>query len=100
MEYHASCGFDSVKVYDNAGSNKTLLGSFCGFDIPPPLQSTTSKMTVIFTSDYVMQFVGFNVTVEFTNTKGKYVVFSCGISYRNFVEKNFLVEVICLGKRM
>lgn len=77
MEYHTSCGFDSVKVYDNAGSNKTLLGSFCGFDIPPPLQSTTSKMTVVFTSDYVMQFEGFNVTVEFTNTKGKYVVFSC-----------------------
>ncbi|XP_022796128.1 slit homolog 2 protein-like [Stylophora pistillata] len=69
VEYHSSCGFDSVKVYDNAGSNKTLLGSFCGVVNPPPLQSTTSKMTVIFTSDYSMQFGGFNVSIEFTNSK-------------------------------
>jgi len=70
LEYEPSCFFDKLTVYDSLNENNTMLGTFCGDNIPPPLFSSGEKMVVKFTSDYSMTFKGFNATIEFTNTLG------------------------------
>lgn len=70
VEYHSSCAYDQLTVFDGTEGNNTMLGKFCGFDIPPPLFSSSAQMVVKFTSDSSMAYKGFNATFEFTNTLG------------------------------
>ena len=64
------CHFDKLTVYDGLSENNTMLGTFCGDNIPPPLFSSGAQMVVKLTSDYSMTYKGFNATIEFTNTLG------------------------------
>lgn len=70
LEYDSSCYFDKLTVYDGLSENNTMLGTFCGDNIPPPLLSSGAQMVVKLTSDYSMTYKGFNATIEFTNTLG------------------------------
>lgn len=70
LEYDSSCSFDKLTVYDGIKENNTMLGTFCGKDIPPPLFSSSAQIVVKFTSDNSMVYKGFNATIEFTNTLG------------------------------
>ncbi|KAL9985410.1 hypothetical protein ACROYT_G007815 [Oculina patagonica] len=68
LEYHSSCAYDRLTIFDGAEGNHTMMGKFCGSDIPPPLFSSSDQMVVMFTSDFSMAYKGFNATFEFTNT--------------------------------
>ncbi|KAF3819807.1 hypothetical protein GH733_015316 [Mirounga leonina] len=52
LEYHDSCGFDYLEVYNGASGDKgSLLGRFCGRVPPPPFISSWHVMSVVFHSD-------------------------------------------------
>uniref|UniRef100_A0A665V841 Cubilin n=1 Tax=Echeneis naucrates TaxID=173247 RepID=A0A665V841_ECHNA len=52
-----SCSFDSVR--DGSTSSSPLLGTFCGDDIPPSLQSTQRSMYIRFKTDSSISNHGF-----------------------------------------
>ncbi|KAM3593822.1 uncharacterized protein V6R79_022582 [Siganus canaliculatus] len=54
-----SCRFDFVEVRDGSTSSSPLLGSFCGTEIPPRLQSTERSMYVRFRTDASVSNNGF-----------------------------------------
>uniref|UniRef100_A0A452VB99 CUB domain containing protein 2 n=1 Tax=Ursus maritimus TaxID=29073 RepID=A0A452VB99_URSMA len=48
LEYHDSCGFDYVEVYNGASGDKgSLLGRFCGQVPPPPFTSSWHVITTV-----------------------------------------------------
>ncbi|XP_045916959.1 cubilin [Micropterus dolomieu] len=56
-----SCHFDFVEVRDGSTSSSPLLGTFCGFEIPPKLQSTQRSMYIYFKTDSSVRNHGFEV---------------------------------------
>ncbi|XP_072307339.1 cubilin [Eucyclogobius newberryi] len=54
-----SCRYDSVQVRDGASSSAPLLGTFCGTQIPPRLQSTQKSLYVHFQTDSSVSNLGF-----------------------------------------
>ncbi|XP_021476232.2 cubilin [Oncorhynchus mykiss] len=61
MEYHISCNYDYVEVYDNGTvATGTKLGRYCGRSVPPSLTSTDNLMTVLFVSDISLATEGFS----------------------------------------
>ncbi|NWR62051.1 CDCP2 protein, partial [Bucorvus abyssinicus] len=52
LEYHASCAYDYLQVYNGATRDQgNLLGTFCGHSPPPPFSSAWHVMAVVFRSD-------------------------------------------------
>ncbi|XP_032700051.1 CUB domain-containing protein 2 [Lontra canadensis] len=61
LEYHDSCGFDYLEVYNGASGDKgSLLGRFCGQVPPPPFTSSWHVMSVVFHSDKHVASHGFS----------------------------------------
>ncbi|CAK7317757.1 CUB domain-containing protein 2 [Vulpes lagopus] len=61
LEYHDSCGFDYLEVYNGASGDKgSLLGRFCGQVPPPPFTSSWHVMSVVFHSDKHVASRGFS----------------------------------------
>ncbi|XP_056290732.1 cubilin [Pseudoliparis swirei] len=54
-----SCAFDSVEVRDGSTSSSPLLGTFCGAEAPPRLQSTQRSMFIRFKTDSSISNLGF-----------------------------------------
>ncbi|XP_068604308.1 cubilin [Brachionichthys hirsutus] len=54
-----SCRYDFVEVRDGPMSNSPLLGTFCGNDIPPWLQSTQKSIFIHFKTDSSVNNHGF-----------------------------------------
>lgn len=54
-----SCRFDFVEVRDGPTSSSPLLGTFCGVEIPPRLQSTQRSMYIKFKTDSSVSNHGF-----------------------------------------
>ncbi|XP_034025114.1 cubilin [Thalassophryne amazonica] len=65
LEYHSSCNYDYVEVYDNstvqAGSK---IGRYCGRSVPPSITSTDNVLTVLFVSDSSLSTEGFSASYE------------------------------------
>jgi hypothetical protein len=51
VESHWNCNFDRLLVYDGPDTQSTLLGRFCGTDIPGPFTATSGPLTFHFISD-------------------------------------------------
>uniref|UniRef100_A0A3Q3D305 CUB domain containing protein 2 n=1 Tax=Hippocampus comes TaxID=109280 RepID=A0A3Q3D305_HIPCM len=63
LEYHASCAYDHVKIYNGvAGDEGNLLGTFCGDAAPPAFTSSWNVMSVIFRSDRHVAHRGFSLS--------------------------------------
>ncbi|XP_049631133.1 CUB domain-containing protein 2 [Suncus etruscus] len=61
LEYHDSCGFDFLEIYNGASGDKgNLLGRFCGQVRPPPFTSSWHIMSVVFHSDKHVARPGFS----------------------------------------
>ncbi|XP_035665916.1 tolloid-like protein 1 [Branchiostoma floridae] len=54
-----NCDYDWVKVYDGRISPSSLLGTFCGIDLPPTVRTVGNVMTVQFHTDYSERRAGF-----------------------------------------
>uniref|UniRef100_A0A672JQL9 CUB domain containing protein 2 n=1 Tax=Salarias fasciatus TaxID=181472 RepID=A0A672JQL9_SALFA len=62
LEYHASCAYDYIKIYNGVSEDEgNLLGTFCGDISPPQFTSSWNVMSIIFHSDRHVAFRGFSV---------------------------------------
>ncbi|XP_040181446.1 membrane frizzled-related protein isoform X1 [Rana temporaria] len=61
------CNYDYVEVHDSAGFGiASLMGRFCGSEIPPTLTSSGAQMTILFVSSTVSD-IGFFATYQALN---------------------------------
>ncbi|KAG9482567.1 membrane frizzled-related protein isoform X2 [Eleutherodactylus coqui] len=68
LESEKGCTYDYVEVHDSAGLGiASLMGRFCGSDIPPPLTSSGAQMTVLFVADEEISDIGFYATYKAFN---------------------------------
>ena len=70
LEPHASCTYDTLEIYNGKEGNNTLLGSFCGDNLPSPVYASKGQMVVKFVSDGSITARGFNITSTFTSLSG------------------------------
>ncbi|KAM9322325.1 CUB domain-containing protein 2 [Pholidichthys leucotaenia] len=62
LEYHSSCAYDYIKIYNGISEDEgNLLGTFCGDISPPQFTSSWNVMSIIFHSDRHVAHRGFNV---------------------------------------
>ncbi|XP_068515565.1 membrane frizzled-related protein isoform X1 [Anas acuta] len=82
LEPHEDCSFDFVEVHDSAGTGAaSLMGRFCGHQLPPALTSSRHVMTVLFVADEGVADDGFFATYQARNATEKTcspAEFSCG----------------------
>ncbi|XP_025896806.1 membrane frizzled-related protein [Nothoprocta perdicaria] len=82
LEPHEDCSFDFVEVHDSAGTGApSLMGRFCGHQLPPVLTSSRHVMTVLFVADEGVADDGFFATYQARNATEKTcspAEFSCG----------------------
>ncbi|XP_071062991.1 LOW QUALITY PROTEIN: cubilin [Pseudochaenichthys georgianus] len=58
------CRFDFVEVRDGSSSSSPLLGTFCGIEIPPMLQSTQKSLYIRFKTDSSVTNYGFEAAYD------------------------------------
>ncbi|XP_050767014.1 membrane frizzled-related protein [Gymnogyps californianus] len=82
LESHEDCSFDFVEVHDSAGTGAaSLMGRFCGHQLPPTLTSSRHVMTILFVADEGVADNGFFATYQARNATEKTcspTEFSCG----------------------
>ncbi|XP_026719488.1 membrane frizzled-related protein isoform X2 [Athene cunicularia] len=82
LETHEDCSFDFVEVHDSAGTGvASLMGRFCGHQLPPTLTSSRHVMTILFVADEGVADDGFFATYQARNATEKTCSpseFSCG----------------------
>ncbi|XP_033851612.3 membrane frizzled-related protein isoform X1 [Acipenser ruthenus] len=68
LETQDICDYDFVEVHDSAGtSNPSVMGRYCGTQIPPALISSRHVMTVLFVADEGVSDSGFYATYKAIN---------------------------------
>ncbi|XP_077162210.1 membrane frizzled-related protein isoform X1 [Paroedura picta] len=72
LEPQKDCLFDFVEVFDSSGMGRaSVMGRFCGSDLPPLLTSSQHVMTVLFVADEGMVDDGFFATYQAHNATEK-----------------------------
>ncbi|KAM7392945.1 hypothetical protein PAMA_007861 [Pampus argenteus] len=59
IERHDSCAYDYVEVRDGSSESSPLLGSFCGYDKPDDMKSSSNQLWLKFVSDGSVNKAGF-----------------------------------------
>uniref|UniRef100_H2YSJ2 CUB domain-containing protein n=1 Tax=Ciona savignyi TaxID=51511 RepID=H2YSJ2_CIOSA len=78
MEPHRACSFDYLSVFDGPSTSSSLIGKYCGSEVPPSITGSGSYLTVYFHSDSSVQGDGFQFrytvgcTYTFTDTQGTF----------------------------
>ncbi|KAG8434550.1 hypothetical protein GDO86_012794 [Hymenochirus boettgeri] len=68
LESDLGCNFDYVEIHDSSGlGTPSLMGRFCGSQLPHPILSSGPQMTVLFVTDDVVSGLGFSATFEAIN---------------------------------
>ncbi|WAQ95864.1 TLL1-like protein [Mya arenaria] len=60
IEDETDCGYDNVEVFDGPHDTDTLIGRYCGGDVPPEIFSTGQFLLVRFKSDDTINWKGFS----------------------------------------
>ncbi|KAH3862569.1 hypothetical protein DPMN_025538 [Dreissena polymorpha] len=60
IEDETDCGYDNVEVFDGPHDTDTLIGRFCGGEVPPEIFSTGQFLLVRFRSDDTINWKGFS----------------------------------------
>lgn len=66
-EFTTEATFDRLTVYDGPDNTAELLGIFSGFNMPPPISSSTASggcMTLVFTSNATTTNIGWEAVVS------------------------------------
>ena len=58
----SSCTYDRVRIYDGSDERAPLISTHCGTSLPVPIEGTSNRLYVTFTSDGSVQDKGFTVT--------------------------------------
>lgn len=71
VENHDKCFYDYVEVRDGLNFDSPLLGTFCGYSVPPVIRSTSNHLFIKFSSDESVGKSGFsaNFFKEFDECK-------------------------------
>nr|XP_054752702.1 extracellular serine proteinase-like [Lytechinus pictus] len=64
LEFHSSCDYDSLTVYDGASPSDHVLGKLCGTTLPGDLTSTGPNMLLVFESDFIITGGGFSANYD------------------------------------
>ena len=56
---YPACNLDKLQIRDGADMNGTLIGSFCGINKPPHVQSSSNVLYIRFESDRSINGKGF-----------------------------------------
>jgi len=69
VEYQSSCNYDWLKIYDGESTSGTLLGTFCGTDLPGMFEATNDAgaLTFEFHSDYSETRPGWKALISSTS---------------------------------
>ena len=59
VEPDNSCQYDSLTIFDGASSNDTLIGRYCGADLPKEILSTGPDLLMVFVTDGTSPFDGY-----------------------------------------
>lgn len=70
LEDHPTCTSDSVTVRNGNSPGSPIIGQYCGWSVPGPLQSGSNQIVVTFNTNNQGQSRGFYATWN-TNTLGK-----------------------------
>lgn len=62
IENHDNCAYDYVVIRNGHTADSPLIGLYCGYKLPPDIQSTGNKLYVRFASDSTVQKGGFSAT--------------------------------------
>lgn len=60
-DFDTEADYDFVKIYDGTSASATLLGSFSGSSLPPPITSSGPSLYITFISDTYVTGAGFDV---------------------------------------
>uniref|UniRef100_A0A3Q0RLQ2 CUB domain-containing protein n=1 Tax=Amphilophus citrinellus TaxID=61819 RepID=A0A3Q0RLQ2_AMPCI len=75
LEYHVSCAYDYIKIYNGISEDEgNLLGTFCGDISPPQFTSSWNVMSIIFHSDRHVAFKGFSIFYLLCRKSRKYKI--------------------------
>lgn len=68
IEYHASCNYDYLEIYDGPNTTSDLIGTYCGTDNPGTVISTNSDnaLTFVFHSDASQEEAGWTAAINCT----------------------------------
>lgn len=69
LEMHPTCTSDSVTVRNGGYPESPIIGRYCGWSVPGPVQSGSNKLVVTFSTDHQGQSRGFYATWD-TSTIG------------------------------
>jgi hypothetical protein len=64
VEYHSSCSYDKLRVYDGSSSSATLLGTYCGTSSPGTFTSSGTCLHFRFTTDGSVTSTGWNASIS------------------------------------
>ncbi|XP_066276871.1 bone morphogenetic protein 1-like isoform X1 [Branchiostoma lanceolatum] len=56
------CNYDVLKIYDGPYENSSLVGEFCGYQAPNPIQSAGNEVLLVFYSDDNTAYDGFRIS--------------------------------------
>ncbi|CAL1576609.1 unnamed protein product [Knipowitschia caucasica] len=70
IEDHYECFFDHLTVLDGPSEHYYPLGVFCGLQLPPPVRSSGSTLTLLFQSDGVVGGRGFLIEWKAVQSSG------------------------------
>ncbi|XP_061178089.1 cubilin-like [Saccostrea echinata] len=100
IESNANCQYDYVELYDNyTASSNSLLGRYCGSDMPPSITSSSNFLTVVFASDESLAYEGFSagyVTLNASTICGSELTDSTGVITSPNYPNNYPHERECV----
>ena len=66
VEYHSSCNYDYLKIYDGPSTASALIGKYCGTDSPGNITATNpdGALTFKFFSDYMITKSGWKAIIK------------------------------------
>jgi hypothetical protein len=64
VEYEPNCDYDWLKVFDGPDTTASLLGKYCGNNLPGPFTGTTGPLTFQFSSDYSTNYAGWTANIS------------------------------------
>ncbi|XP_033748768.1 mucin-5AC-like [Pecten maximus] len=64
VEYHPSCSWDRLSIYDGPSKSSSLLGTFCGVKSDVAIDSSGAVLFLEFVSDYIVPDKGFQLDVS------------------------------------
>jgi hypothetical protein len=66
VEFHASCSYAYLRIYDGNSTGAPLIGTYCGTNLPPTYTSTAvdGSLTFQFYSDGISSFPGWEAEIS------------------------------------